>query len=338
MIIVLKAGTSEEKAKRLMKAIADKGLEPLYLPGAERTVLGALGDERILASLNLVGHPYVDSVKPILSPYKKVSRELHPEDTKVQVADVTFGGKEFIVIAGPSAVESKKQIHDISMKIKDAGGALLRGGIFKSRTSPYSYQGLGREGIDLLIEASEKSGLGTVSEVTDIIEVEFMHDKVSMLQIGARNMQNYGLLKAVGETRTPVLLKRGMSSTIEELLLAAEYITSAGNEQVVLCERGIRTFETATRNTLDLNAVALLKTLTHLPVIVDPSNGTGVRELIIPMTKAAVACGADGIIVEVHPDPVTALSDSHQQLSAQQFRDLMRQIKPFIEAAGRSAT
>jgi 3-deoxy-7-phosphoheptulonate synthase len=336
MIIVLKAGTSEEKAKRLMKTIEDKGLKPLYLPGDERTVLGALGDERILASLNLVGHPYVDSVKPILSPYKKVSRELYPEDTKVQVADATFGGKKFVVIAGPSSVESRKQINDISMEIKDAGAALLQGGIFKSITSPYSFQGLGRKGMDLLIEASERSGLGTVSEVTDSAEVELMHDKVAMLQIGPRNMQNYGLLKAVGETRTPVLLKRGMSSTIEELLLAAEYITSTGNEQVVLCESGIRTIDTASRNTLDLNAVALLKTLTHLPVIVDPSQGTGARELIIPMAKAAIACGADGILVEVHPDPMTALSDSHSQLSAKQFGDLMRQIKPFIEAAGRS--
>ncbi|PCJ46713.1 MAG: 3-deoxy-7-phosphoheptulonate synthase [Gammaproteobacteria bacterium] len=337
MIIVLKSGSSEETAKQLMKQIEDKGLQPLYMPGDERTVLGALGDERILASLNLESHPAVDSIKPILSPYKKVSRELHPEDTKVQVAGTTFGGEKFVVIAGPCAVESQEQINDISMEIKATGGALLRGGIFKPRTSPYSFQGLGREGMPLLVEAGEKSGLGTVSEVTDVSEVEFMQDKVAMLQIGARNMQNYRLLQAVGETNTPVLLKRGMSSTIEELLLAAEYITSAGNEQVVLCERGIRTFETATRNTLDLNAVALLKTLTHLPVIVDPSHGTGVRELIIPMAKAAVACGADGIIVEVHPDPVTALSDSHQQLSAQQFRDLMRQINPFIKAAGRTA-
>jgi len=337
MIIVLKAGTSEADAKQLMQQIEDKGLQPLYMPGDERTVLGALGDERILASLNLDGHPAVDSVKPILSPYKQVSREFHPEDTQVAVADKIIGGEEFTVIAGPCAVESRKQIVDIAVDIKAAGGSLLRGGIFKPRTSPYSFQGLGESGADLMIEASNKSGLGTVSEVTDVAEVAFMQDKVSMLQIGARNMQNFRLLKAVGESGMPVLLKRGMSSTIEELLCAAEYITSTGNQQVVLCERGIRTFETATRNTLDLNAVALLKQLTHLPVIVDPSHGTGVRELVIPMARAAVAVGADGIIVEVHPDPVTALSDSHQQLSANQFKELMRQIKPFINAAGRSA-
>lgn len=337
MIIVLKAGATELEAKKLMQQIEEKGLKPLYMPGAERTVLGALGDERVLASLNLQGHPAVDSVKPILSPYKEVSRELHSEDTRVSVADKVIGGDEFVVIAGPCAVESGTQITDIAMAIKAAGGSLLRGGIFKPRTSPYSFQGLGEEGVELLIAASKKSGLGTVSEVTDIAEVAFMQDKVSMLQIGARNMQNFRLLKAVGESGTPILLKRGMSSTIEELLCAAEYITNTGNNQVVLCERGIRTFETAMRNTLDLNAVALLKQLTHLPVIVDPSHGTGVRELVIPMARAAVAVGADGIIVEVHPEPETALSDSHQQLTALQFEELMRQIKPFIRAAGRSA-
>ena len=337
MIIVLKAGVTEDVARQLMQQIEDKGLQPLYLPGDERTVLGALGDERVLASLNLLGHPAVDSVKPILSPYKQVSRELHPEDTRVRVGNATFGDDSFVVIAGPCAVESGEQISDIALQIKAAGGALLRGGLFKPRTSPYSFQGLGEAGLDLLLDAGNKSGLGTVSEVTNIEEVSLLTDKVSMLQIGARSMQNFSLLKAVGESGMPVLLKRGMSSTIEELLLAAEYITSTGNEQVVLCERGIRTFETATRNTLDLNAVALLKQLTHLPVIVDPSHGTGVRELVIPLARAAVAVGADGIIVEVHPDPISALSDSHQQLSAAQFRDLMRQIKPFIKAAGRVA-
>ena len=336
MIIVLKAGTSEKIAQELLQQIEDKGLKPLYLPGDERTVLGALGDERVLASLNFDAHPAVDSVKPILSPYKQVSRELHPEDTRVNVNGVTIGGDNFVVIAGPCAVESREQIVDIAKEIKSAGGNLLRGGIFKPRTSPYSFQGLGEPGLDLLIDAGRESQLGTVTEVTDVSEVGFLKDKVSMLQIGARNMQNFRLLKVAGESNMPILLKRGMSATIEELLLAAEYITSTGNNNVVLCERGIRTFETATRNTLDLNAVALLKQKTHLPVIVDPSHGTGVRELVIPMSKAAVACGADGIIVEVHPEPTKALSDAHQQLTAQQFRDLMRQITPFIKAAGRS--
>ncbi len=336
MIIVLKAGTSKEVAQQLLQQIESKGLKPLYLPGDERTVLGALGDERILASLNFEAHPAVDSVKPILSPYKQVSRELHPEDTRVNVDGVSIGGDNFVVIAGPCAVESKEQIVDIAKEIKSSGGHMLRGGIFKPRTSPYSFQGLGEPGLDLLIEAGREAQLGTVTEVTDVSEVCFLKGKVSMLQIGARNMQNFRLLKVAGESNMPILLKRGMSSTIEELLLAAEYITSTGNNNVVLCERGIRTFETATRNTLDLNAVALLKQKTHLPVVVDPSHGTGVRELVIPMAKAAVACGADGIIVEVHPEPTKALSDAHQQLTAQQFRDLMCQITPFIKTAGRT--
>ena len=336
MIIVLKAGASEAAAKQLMQQIKDKGLQPLYLPGDERTVLGALGDERILASLNLEGHPDVDVVKPILSPYKLVSRELHPEDTHVKVADSVIGGEHFSVIAGPCAVENQQQISEVAAAVKSTGVELLRGGVFKPRTSPYSFQGLGESGLELLIDAAYKNALGTVSEVTDVTEVPLMAGRVSMLQIGARNMQNFRLLQAVGESGSPVLLKRGMSATIEELLLAAEYITSTGNEQVILCERGIRTFETAMRNTLDLSAVALLKQLTHLPVMVDPSHGTGIRELIIPMSKAAIACGADGIIVEVHPDPASALSDSHQQLSVNQFKTLMQQITPFIKAAGRT--
>jgi len=335
MIIVLRAGSTQQDAEELMQQIEDKGLKPLYLPGDERTVLGALGDERILASVNFDAHPAVDTVKPILSPYKQVSRELHPEDTRVRVGDTTIGDDSFVVIAGPCAVESAEQISGIAKVIKSTGGSLLRGGVFKPRTSPYSFQGLGEEGLALLCDAGNKNQLGTVSEVTDIAEVALMKDSVSMLQIGARNMQNFRLLKTVGESGVPVLLKRGMSSTIEELLLAAEYIVSTGNHNVVLCERGIRTFETATRNTLDLSAVALLKQRTHLPVIVDPSHGTGVRELVIPMAKAAVACGADGIIVEVHPDPVHALSDAHQQLTAKQFQELMRQIEPFVKAAGR---
>jgi len=335
MIIVLKAGTSQQVAEELMQQIEGKGLKPLYLPGDERTVLGALGDERVLASMNFKAHPAVDSVKPILSPYKQVSRELHPEDTRVNVGDVTIGDDSFVVIAGPCAVESEEQIKGIAKSIKSQGGSMLRGGIFKPRTSPYSFQGLGESGLSLFTEAGEENQLPTVSEVTDTNEINLMTNKVSMLQIGARNMQNFRLLKVAGESGMPILLKRGMSSTIEELLLAAEYIVSTGNHNVVLCERGIRTFETATRNTLDLNAVALLKKRTHLPVVVDPSHGTGVRELVIPMAKAAVAVGADGIIVEVHPDPASALSDAHQQLSPQEFGDLMRQITPFVKAAGR---
>jgi len=336
MIIVLKAHATQEQAEKLLAMIESKGLEPLYLPGEERTVLGALGDERKLGELHLENHPDVDTVKQILSPYKKVSRELHPEDTVVNVDGTRFSEEGFVVIAGPCAVESEQQIQTVAKGIKERGANLLRGGIFKPRTSPYSFQGLGLDGLEMFSQAASSNQLGTVTEVTDVEEVAQLDGKVSMFQIGARNMQNFRLLKAVGQTKTPVLLKRGMSAKINELLLAAEYIVDNGNEQVVLCERGIRTYETATRNTLDLNAVALMKQKSHLPVVVDPSHGTGVRELIIPMSKAAVAAGADGIIVEVHPDPTIALSDAHQQLSLDQFGDLMRQIEPFVKAAGRT--
>ncbi|MBT8448044.1 MAG: 3-deoxy-7-phosphoheptulonate synthase [Gammaproteobacteria bacterium] len=336
MIIVLKSHSTQEQAEELLALIKSKGLEPLYLPGEERTVLGALGDERQLAELHFENHPYVEEVKAILSPYKKVSRELHPEDTVVTVANTRFCAEDFVVIAGPCAVENEAQMQTVAKGIHAAGANLLRGGIFKPRTSPYSFQGLGLAGLELFAKAAADNQMGTVTEVTDIEEVAQLDGKVSMFQIGARNMQNFRLLKAVGQTRTPVLLKRGMAAKIDELLLAAEYIVDNGNEQVVLCERGIRTYETATRNTLDLNAVALMKQRCHLPVVVDPSHGTGVRELVVPMAKAAVAAGADGIIVEVHPDPTVAMSDAHQQLSVAQFQELMHQIAPFVKAAGRS--
>jgi 3-deoxy-7-phosphoheptulonate synthase len=335
MIIVMKANSSQADAQELLELIEGRGLQPLYMPGAERTVLGALGDERILAELHLENHPLVDEVKPILSPYKKVSRELHPEDTNVQVAASRFSADNFVVIAGPCAVESPEQIQLAASGLKAAGAHLLRGGLFKPRTSPYSFQGLGIDGLDCFTQAAAEQGMGTVTEVTDVAEVAQLDGKVSMLQIGARNMQNYRLLRAVGKTKTPVLLKRGMSAKVDELLLAAEYIVDNGNDQVVLCERGIRTYETVTRNTLDLNAVAYMKQRTHLPVVVDPSHGTGVRELVIPMSKAAVAAGADGLIVEVHPDPASASSDAHQQLTIKQFEQLMRQIEPFVKASGR---
>jgi len=335
MIIVMKANSSQSDAEELLTLIKGRGLEPLYMPGEERTVLGALGDERVLAELHLENHPLVDEVKPILSPYKKVSREIHPEDTNIKVATSRFSAENFVVIAGPCAVENKEQMEVAAKGLKSAGANLLRGGLFKPRTSPYSFQGLGLDGLDCFTSAASANDMGTVTEVTDVDEVAKLHDKVSMLQIGARNMQNYRLLEAVGKTDTPVLLKRGMSAKVDELLLAAEYIFDNGNEQVILCERGIRTFETATRNTLDLNAVAYMKQRSHLPVVVDPSHGTGIRDLVIPMAKAAVAAGADGLIVEVHPEPTKATSDAHQQLTIKQFEDLMRQIEPFVKASGR---
>ena len=336
MIIILKPHASKEDAQQLLSQIEAKGLKPLYMPGVERTVLGALGDERVLQSLHLESHPLVDEVKPILSSYKLVSRELYPIDTRVKIGRHAVGGEGFTVIAGPCAVESQEQLDGIADYLTHHPVAAIRGGAYKPRTSPYSFQGLGEEGLKILKATSERSGLPTVSEVVDAADAELMAQYVDCLQIGARNMQNFRLLEAVGKLDTPVLLKRGMSATIEELLLAAEYIVNAGNPNVILCERGIRTYETATRNTLDLNAVAYLKRKTHLPVLVDPSHGTGVRELVIPLARAAAAVGADGIIVETHTNPAQALSDGHQNLDPQQFDDLMSSLKPFVEAAGRS--
>ncbi|WP_448554507.1 3-deoxy-7-phosphoheptulonate synthase [Thalassotalea montiporae] len=336
MIIVLKPQATEADANEILDKIASLGLKPLYMPGIERTVLGALGDERILNQLHLDAYPMVDEVKPVLSPYKLVSRELQAHDSIVSIGGVKIGGGNFTVIAGPCSVESEQQLFSVAEMIKGHGVPLLRGGAFKPRTSPYSFQGLGEEGLKLLKAAKQAYGLPTVSEIIDPSDAKLMADYIDCFQIGARNMQNFRLLEAVGAEKKPVLLKRGMSATIEELLLAAEYIINAGNPNVILCERGIRTFETATRNTLDLNAVALLKEKTHLPVLVDPSHGTGVKSLINPLSRAAAAVGADGIIVEAHLNPKAALSDGHQALTADDFAKLMADIKPFVQAAGKS--
>ncbi|GAA4901053.1 3-deoxy-7-phosphoheptulonate synthase [Ferrimonas pelagia] len=335
MIIILKAGVGEADAKELVQKIESTGLKPLYMPGVERTVLGAIGDERVLQSLHLDSDPRVDEIKPILSKYKQVSRELNPIDTHVMLGNHAVGGEKFTVIAGPCGVEGRDQILDVAEMVKGHGVAALRGGAFKPRTSPYSFQGMGEAGLKLLKEANALTGLPTVSEVIEASDVDLMAQYVDGLQIGARNMQNFRLLEAAGECGLPVLLKRGMSATIEEFLLAAEYIVNAGNPNVILCERGIRTFETATRNTLDLNAVAYLKRKTHLPVLVDPSHGTGIRELVAPLSYASAAVGADGIIVEAHMNPKEALSDGHQSLDGNDFAALMSGLRPFVEAAGK---
>ncbi|GLX80855.1 3-deoxy-7-phosphoheptulonate synthase [Thalassotalea eurytherma] len=335
MIIVLKPEATEADANEILDKISSLGLKPLYMPGVERTVLGALGDERVLRQLHLDSYPMVDEVKPILSPYKLVARELQAHDSIISIGGVKVGGGNFTVIAGPCSVESKEQLFGIAEMLKAQHIPLLRGGAYKPRTSPYSFQGLGEEGLALLKSAKDVYGMPVVSEIIDPIDADLMSDYVDCYQIGARNMQNFRLLEAVGKQKKPVLLKRGMSATIEELLLAAEYIINAGNPNVILCERGIRTFETATRNTLDLNAVALLKQKTHLPVFVDPSHGTGVKSLINPLSRAAAAVGADGIIVETHLNPKEALSDGHQALTADDFSQLMADIKPFISAAGK---
>ncbi len=335
MIIVLKPEAKESDAQLILAKIEDAGLKPLYMPGIERIVLGALGDERILAGLQLSADPHVESVKPILSSYKQVSREMQSHDSQVKFGSHLIGGGSFAVIAGPCAIENQQQMDLTAAIVKKHGGIGLRGGAFKPRTSPYSFQGLEEEGLKLMQQTSKQYGLPCVTEVIDASHVEMMSEYVDAFQIGARNMQNFRLLKAVGQSDTPVILKRGMAATIEELLLAAEYIYNEGNRNIVICERGIRTFERATRNTLDLGAVAYIKTKSHLPVIVDPSHGTGIRELVSPMARAAAACGADGIIVEVHYDPQVALSDGMQSLDEKDFQKLMIGLLPFIEAAGK---
>jgi 3-deoxy-7-phosphoheptulonate synthase len=335
MIIILKPEAQQQDANEIIEKIASLGLKPLYMPGVERTVLGALGDERVLRQLHFESYPMVEEIKPVLSPYKLVSREMQAHDSVVSIDNVRVGGGNFTVIAGPCSVESESQLFGIAQMLQQHHIPLLRGGAFKPRTSPYSFQGLGVEGLKLLKQAKQQFHMPIVSEIVDAADAELMSEYVDCFQIGARNMQNFRLLETVGKLSTPVLLKRGMSATIEELLLAAEYIMNAGNDQVILCERGIRTFETATRNTLDLNAVAYLKQKTHLPVFVDPSHGTGVKSLINPLSRAAVAVGADGIIVETHLNPKEALSDGHQALTAQDFSQLMADIKPFIMAAGK---
>jgi 3-deoxy-7-phosphoheptulonate synthase len=336
MIIVLKPHATQAHADELIDQIAALGLRPLHMPGSERVVLGALGDERVLERLHLDGHPMVESVKPILAPYKLVAREMHPADTVVSLGGVAIGGDRLVVIAGPCSVESLDQLRETARAVTAAGARALRGGAFKPRTSPYSFQGLGVEGLEILKQVATELATPTVTEVVDVSDVDLVDRHADGFQLGARNMQNFRLLKALGQSRKPVVLKRGMAAKVDDLLLAAEYILAEGNPNVILCERGIQTFETATRNTLDLSAVPAIKARSHLPVLVDPSHGTGIRELVSPMAKAAVACGADGLLIEVHHDPRVALSDGKQSLFPNQFAALMRELEPFARAAGRS--
>ncbi|NDV62365.1 3-deoxy-7-phosphoheptulonate synthase [Puniceicoccales bacterium CK1056] len=335
MIIVLKPKASKTEADEILSKIEAKGLKPLYMPGSERTVIGALGDERLLGELHLESHPSVERVDPILAPYKAVSREMHPEDSIVKVGSLEIGGSGFAVIAGPCAVESYEQMSTTAKAVAAAGAHGLRGGAFKPRTSPYSFQGLGLEGLKILKQVREETGLPVITEVVEVADVEAVEEYADAFQVGARNMQNFRLLTALGQAKKPVFLKRGMAATIKDVLMSAEYIAAEGNNKIILCERGIRTFETGTRNTLDLSAVCQFKQLSHLPVMIDPSHGTGVRDYVAPMAYAAAAAGADGILVEVHVDPKEALSDGAQSLYPEQFAELMKQMKPFAEAAGR---
>lgn len=335
MIIVLRPDATKEATQGILDRISNAGLQPLHMPGAERVVLGAIGDERVLAELNLDSDPSVEAVKPILSPYKLVSREMHSHDTIVRIGDVAVGGSLFRVIAGPCAVESQEQLYNSAKAAKQAGATAIRAGAYKPRTSPYGFSGHGPAALEILREVGDDLALPVVTEVMDTADLDRICQYADALQIGARNMQNFSLLRAVGQTRKPVLLKRGLSAKIEELFLAAEYLLAAGNDQVMLCERGIRTFETATRNTLDLNAVPYIKKKTHLPVLVDPSHGTGMRDLVTPMSLAAAACGADGLLIEVHENPAVALSDGAQSLYPDQFKALMEALAPVVRAVGR---
>lgn len=336
MIIVLKPDAPTDAANRLLDRISTAGLQPLHMPGSERVVLGALGDERVLADLALDSDPAVESVKPILAPFKLVSREMRVHDTIVQIGNVRIGGPKLAMIAGPCAVETPEQMHASAAAAKAAGATILRAGAYKPRTSPYGFSGHGPTGLKILREVADALDMPVVTEVMDTADLDLVAEHADAVQIGARNMQNFALLRAVGRTNVPVVLKRGLSARIEEWLLAAEYLLASGNDQVVLCERGIRTFETATRNTLDLNAVPYVKGKSHLPVIVDPSHGTGRRDLVTPMALASIACGADGLMVEVHENPAVALSDGAQSLYPDQFDALMKAARPLAQAVGRT--
>jgi 3-deoxy-7-phosphoheptulonate synthase len=322
---------SRQQIEHVMERIKALGYTPHPIHGVERTVIGAIGDERGKTVLeSLASAEGVENVIPILKPFKLASREMRQESTTIQVRNVRIGNGGFAMIAGPCSVESEAQIIVSAQQVKKAGANMLRGGAFKPRTSPYSFQGLERDGLKLLVKARQETGLPVVTEVLSPEDVELVAEYADVLQVGARNMQNFSLLKKVGKVGRPILLKRGMMCTVKETLMSAEYILSSGNSSVILCERGIRTFEDATRNTLDLSAVPLLKEWSHLPVIVDPTHGTGVRQLILAMSKAAVASGADGLIVEVHPNPEEALSDGFQALLPEQFEEIMSGIKPYL--------
>ncbi len=332
-MIVMRPHAREAEIQRVVQRVRDLGFTPHVSRGVERVVIGVVGPTRIADPSIFLHMPGVQKVVPISAPYKLASREFHPEDTAVQVGPVTFSGRsqDIVIIAGPCSVESRSQMLETAHAVKEAGAHMLRGGAFKPRTSPYTFQGLGEEGLEYLAEAREVTGLPVVTEVMSPDAVPLVARYADMLQIGARNMQNYPLLRAVGRYGKPVLLKRGMSATITEFLLAAEYLLHEGNWQVVLCERGIRTFETSTRNTTDINAIPLLKRMSHLPVILDPSHSTGRWELVTPVARAGIAAGADGLIIEVHPRPEEALSDGGQSLKPERFAQLVREVKAIAE-------
>jgi len=335
MIVVMSRSASREQVEAVMRKIEELGLKTHPIYGVQKTVIGVIGDDKTKIVETMAGYPGVEQIIPILKPYKFASRETHPQNTVIEVSGVRIGGDNVVVMAGPCAVESREQILNTARLVKMAGGSILRGGAYKPRTSPYSFQGLGEEGLGYLAEAREETGLPVVTELTDPRKIELFIEYADIIQVGARNMQNFVLLTEIGRSGHPVLLKRGPSSKIEDLLLAAEYIIKEGNRNIILCERGISTFETFTRNTLDLSAVAVLKKLSHLPVVVDPSHSVGVSSIIPAMSMAAVAAGADGLLIEIHPNPNAALCDGPQSLDFETFSGLMTRIRRVAQAVGR---
>ncbi len=331
MIAVLKQGTTDKQIEKLTEWLKSQGVGVHLSKGSLHTVVGLIGDTSKIDAELLESLDIVDSVKRISEPFKSANRKFHPDDSIINVGNTSVGGNIFTLIAGPCSIESEEQVMNIARSVKNAGATMLRGGAFKPRTSPYDFQGLKAEGIELLVKAKKETGLPIVTEIMNSNHLELFED-VDVIQVGARNMQNFELLKELGRTRKPILLKRGLANTLKELLMSAEYIMSGGNESVILCERGIRTFETYTRNTLDLSAVPMLKELSHLPVIVDPSHATGMSRLVKPMSLAAAACGAHGLMIEVHNDPQHALCDGAQSLTPEEFSDVSSAVKRILDA------
>ncbi|HJD21454.1 MAG TPA: 3-deoxy-7-phosphoheptulonate synthase [Candidatus Gemmiger faecigallinarum] len=337
MIVILKHNAPEEKIYAFCRELEAMGFQINDSVGSDTHILGLIGDTKALSESWLLANPIVDSCRRVSEPYKKANRKFHPDDTVVEVGGVKVGGGHFAVMAGPCSVESEAQITGVARRVQAAGASILRGGAFKPRTSPYSFQGLRAEGLELLNKAKAATGQPIVTELMDSVHIPlFLREGVDMIQIGARNMQNFELLKAVGRTDRPVLLKRGLSATLEELVMSAEYIMAAGNPNVILCERGIRTFENSMRNTLDISAVPMLKKMTHLPVIIDPSHAAGIAFMVPSLAAAAVAAGADGLMIEVHNDPAHAKSDGAQSLTPDQFDSLMATLKPEVEFFGKA--
>lgn len=337
MIIVMKKMAEKSQIENIISEINKLKLQPVPLYGTERTVIAVIGDERTIDEHHISALPGVDKVMSVLNPYKLSSRETKHENTVIDLGDgITIGGNKIVMMAGPCSIENSSQMETIAKAVSESGAEILRGGAFKPRTSPYSFDGLGEEGLKIMASCAKKHGLKTITEVVDIRDIDLIANHCDILQIGARNMQNFNLLKEVGKINKPVFLKRGLSATIKELLLAAEHIMKNGNSNVILCERGIRTFETETRNTLALATVPMVKEISHLPIIVDPSHATGKPNLIGPMSKAAIAAGADGVMIEVHNNPPAALSDGDQALLPEQFHKLVEELRPIANAIGRS--